>query len=415
MTGEATERLPGIPAIDPLVEPAVRSAARPVGSAGELGRRNDRLLVGAIAAYVILLSALMIVRGVAITPDVLAIAFGLAAVLLGRGRLFVRDWIPFIGLFLAYELMRGYADDLGGAAHVADVLALERWLFLGALPTQVLQDWLRPATGTDPVAVLATIMYMLHFPLPVAVAFGLWVRRRREYYDFVAALILLSMAAFATYLLLPVAPPWWAADAGLINGPDGSPAIAYLKGTAFDAIAAFFGFDGSYLYSYALYDINPNAVAAFPSLHGAYPVLAFLFVRRAVGRRGWVVLAYAALVWFSVVYLADHYVVDLIGGLVYAVLAYVAITRAPSGFKRFVDRAAELRGAGFGDGAGVRGMGSAHVPLVQGLVTAAIGAAVLMIMAWGDVLGGSTTPLFLVPWAAVIGGLWRAARALSAR
>ena len=35
----------------------------------------------------------MIVAGVSITPDFLAVAFGLAAVLLGRGRLFLRDWL----------------------------------------------------------------------------------------------------------------------------------------------------------------------------------------------------------------------------------------------------------------------------------------------------------------------------------
>ena len=50
-----------------------------------LGRRNDRLLVGLIAGYIVLLSGLMIVRGVSLTPDVLLIGLGLAAILLGRG------------------------------------------------------------------------------------------------------------------------------------------------------------------------------------------------------------------------------------------------------------------------------------------------------------------------------------------
>ena len=203
---------------------AAPSGALPGDHAG-LHRRNDRLLLLTIAGYVLMLSALMIAGGVSITPDVMLVALGLAAVLLGRGRLFIRDWVPFIGLFLAYELMRGYADDLNRTIHAADVLALERALFGGRLPTQVLQDALHPATGLDPVAIAGTIFYFLHFPLPIAVAFLLWVRRRRAYYDYVAALILLSMAGFATYLLLPVAPPWWAAHAGLIPGPDGAPAI----------------------------------------------------------------------------------------------------------------------------------------------------------------------------------------------
>ncbi len=388
-----------------------------------LGRRNDRILLAMIGGYVVLLSALMIVRGVAITPDVMAIALGLAAVILGRGRLFIRDWIPFIGLFLAYELMRGYADNFGVAVHVEDVLALERWLFLGHLPTQVLQDWLHPANGTDPWAVAATVMYFLHFPLPVAVAFLLWIRRRRAYYDFVAALIVLSMAGFATYLLLPVAPPWWAADQGVIPGPDGLPAITYLKAEGFNTLASLFGFEGSYLYSYAIYEINPNPVAAFPSLHAGYPFLAFLFARRHFGRAGWLLLVYGVLVWLSIVYLADHYVVDILGGLAYATVAYAAIVHAPGWFRRFVDRAADeeldravLSGA-IDDAAVIARLQRRIVwpSVVQGVGLFGAGVVVIMAMAWGGVAGGSATPFFLVPWIAIIGGLWRAAAAVLGR
>src|SRR5262249_50763053 len=161
------------------------------------------------------------------------------------------------------------------------------------LPTQVLQDALHPASGPDPFAIAGTIFYLLHFPLPIAVAFFLWLRRRRAYYDYVAALILLSMAGFATYPFLPLAPPWLAARDGLINGPDGQPAISYLKAQGFEDLARFFGFEGRFLFSYAIYDINPNQVAAFPSLHAGYPFLAFLFARRSFGRPGWLMLLYA--------------------------------------------------------------------------------------------------------------------------
>ena len=59
-----------------------------------LGRRNDRLLLAAVAAYALLLSILMISRGISLTPDVVVVGFGFAAVLLGRGKLFLRDWVP---------------------------------------------------------------------------------------------------------------------------------------------------------------------------------------------------------------------------------------------------------------------------------------------------------------------------------
>ena len=383
-----------------------------------LGRRNDRLLLWSIGGYIVLLSTLMIVKGISIPPDVLLVGLALAAVVIGRGRLFLRDWIPFIGLFLAYELMRGYADDAGAAIHVADFIAIDRFLFFGHLPTEVLQDLFHPATGTDVLAIVATVFYFLHFPLPLAVGFFLWLRRRRLYYDFVAAIILLSMAAFVTYLLLPVGPPWYAADHGFLAGPTGAPTISYLKSTAFDDIARFFGFQGNYLYSYAIYDINPNDVAAFPSLHAAYPTLAFLFARRAFGRVGYVMLAYATCVWFAVVYLADHWLIDVLAGIAYAAVAYLAVTRAPGWFRQALDRAADQRiGAAIddsraGDGAalGRLGRGIRWTIVAQGLAITVVGALIAAVLVNGDLLGGYSAPFYLIPSAISLAGLWRVAQ-----
>ncbi len=408
---EDARAVPGPGPDGPLGEEATPVAAEP------LGRRNDRLLMWSVGAYIVVLSILMIIKGIEITPDVLLVALALAAIMLGRGRLFLRDWIPFIGLFLAYELMRGYADNFGATIHVAEFVAIDRFLFLGSLPTQVLQDLFHPATGVDYLAIVATILYFLHFPLPLAVGFFLWLRRRRVYYDFVAAIILLSMAAFVTYLLLPVGPPWYAAQQGLLNGPNGQPLITYLKPGAFDEIARFFGFQGNYLYSYAMYDINPNDVAAFPSLHAAYPTLAFLFTRRAFGRAGWLMLGYAACVWFAVIYLGDHYLVDVLGGIAYALIAYWAVIHAPGWFRRVVDRAADDEIGATVDGAGIRGgavLGrlDRHVrwPVIaQGLGLIVVGTLITTILIKGDVLGGYSTPIYLIPSAVALLGLWRIA------
>jgi membrane-associated phospholipid phosphatase len=302
---------------------------QPDPDTGSLRRRNDRLLVAGVLVYSAVVVILMVATGVSITPDFLAVAFGLAAVLLGRGRLFLRDWVPFIVLLLAYELMRGVADDAGLPLHAADLAHAERIIAFGVLPTQVLQDALRPASGIDPIAIVATIVYMLHFVLPLGAGFVLWLWRRPLYYDFVAALVLLSVAGFVTYMLVPAAPPWYAAYLGLLNGPDGRPVIAYLKPGAFDTLATALGFDGRQVYSLAFGSVNPNLVAAFPSLHVAYPFLTFLTLRRAFGRIGWLALGYAALVAFSVVYTGDHWVIDELAGIAYAYIAFYAVFHAP--------------------------------------------------------------------------------------
>ena len=362
----------------------------------------------------------MISRGISLTPDVVVVGFGLAALLLGRGKLFLRDWIPFVALFFAYELMRGYADRFGLPIHVSDVVAIERAISfpLGQLPTTLVQSLHHGAeSAPDALASLSVVFYFLHFPLPLAVGFLLWIRQRRVYYDFVAALIVLSMAAFVTYLLLPVAPPWWADKYGYATG------ILHLRDTGFNGLAGFFGF-GNYFFSYQnVYGISSNDVAAFPSLHAAYPFLAFLFARRAFGKAGFLMLAYTACIWFAIVYLGEHWVFDIIGGVVYASAAYFAVMHGPRWIRRFMEKMADdeieavVEAEDEGDVGAWRRL-RRHVRwslLAQGLGVAIAGGVLAYGMNTMGWLGGSQGALYLLPWLAILGGLWRGAAGLISR
>ncbi len=385
-----------------------------------LGRRNDRLLLLAVAAYAILLSFLMIARGIAVTPDVVAVGFGLAALLLGRGKLFLRDWIPFVALFFAYELMRGYANKFGLPIHVTDIMSLERIVGLGGLPTHFLQGLFHsgPATSPDNLATISVIFYFLHFPLPLAIGFLLWLHQRRVYYDFVAALIVLSMAAFVTYLLLPVAPPWWADKYGFASG------ILHLQDNGFQGLIHLFGFArDNYFYSNDAYGISPNPVAAFPSLHAAYPFLAFLFAKRAFGRIGWLMMAYTVCVWFAIVYLGEHWVVDIIGGVMYAAVAYFVVMHGPRWARRFMEQIVDeeieagVEAEDEGDVGALRRLGRQvrWTLVAQGVVAAGVGIVLAYGMSRFGWMGGTTTGLYLLPWLAILGGLWRGAAGLLSR
>jgi hypothetical protein len=382
-----------------------------------LGRRNDRLLLAAIAAYAVILSVLMIARGISVTPDVIVVAFGLAALILGRGRLFLRDWIPFLALFLSYELMRGYADKFGLPIHVTDIVDLERILGLGGLPTMFLQQLHQgPASSPDVLASISVVFYFLHFPLPLAIGFLLWIHHRGHYYDFVAAIIVLSMAGFVTYLLLPTAPPWWADKYGYVTG------VLHLRDTGFEGLADFFGF-GNYYYSYSLYAISSNDVAAFPSLHAAYPFLAFLFARRAFGQIGWLMLAYTLCVWFSIVYLGEHWVVDIVGGVAYSLAAYWVVLHGPSWAHRLMERAADaeieagVEAEDAGEAGALRRIGRRvrWAVLAQGAALAVAGAALAYGMDALGWLGGPGSGLYFVAWLGILGGLWRSAVGLFSR
>lgn len=309
--------------MDPGAASLAERAAIADNADADVAGWSDWLLLVVAVGYAAFIGLLSLARGVTPTPDVAVVALGFVVVLVMRSRMaLLREWTPFLLLFLAYELMRGLADDAGLPVHVGDVVAIERGLFGGHLPTAVLQSWFHPATGVDLLAVVATVVYMLHFPLPLITGVLLWRWRRNLFHPYLVALIILSFAGFITYLLLPVAPPWMAAQMGELNAPPGEYPISYLKPDAFVAIADAFGLNGRSLYDVAFLSLNANPVAAFPSLHAAYPFLAFLALRGAFGRIGWLAFAYALLVAVTVVYSADHWVIDVLAGMAYAAAAY---------------------------------------------------------------------------------------------
>jgi membrane-associated phospholipid phosphatase len=107
------------------------------------------------------------------------------------------------------------------------------------------------------------------------------------------------------------------------------PLIAYLKPETFADVGAWLGLDGNGMYDSVFYAAGPNDVAAWPSLHVAYPFLAFLVLRRAFGRVAWLLAAYALVVAFSVVYTGDHWLHDCIAGAAYAYVAYYVVVHTP--------------------------------------------------------------------------------------
>jgi hypothetical protein len=301
-----------------------------------LRSRNDRVVRRSLAAYLILVLVLALSDGIRPTSDMLMVGVGLVTTLIvwrlarAGGWQPVRDWLPFVMLALAYELIRGFGPVLIRNVHIDEAASIDRALLNGAVASDVLQSALRPLGSFDVLAVAATLVYAMHTLLPVVVGAYLWSRQRHLFYDFVAALVLLSIAAFATYLLVPAAPPWWAAVSSPSLTTTGQPILAHLEGGAVNTLVGALGLQGGWPASIAFGDISPDPVAAFPSLHAAYPVLVWLYLRNLAGPGKWVMLAYIGGSWFSIVYLGDHYLVDIAGGVVYATVACVLVRRSSS-------------------------------------------------------------------------------------
>lgn len=278
----------------------------------------SRHLVIASLLYLGVASALMIWRGISVSPDYLLLLLIPVAIASGRLFRFLGDWIPFIAIFLGWEAMRGVAAESDIAPHVSDLAHAETWLFGGHLPSAELQSamaWLGIGRAVD---YLGTIVYFGHFVIPVAVGMTLWFRSRAHFLRFSTALMGMSFAAFIIFLLVPTAPPWYAQDEGVLSG------FRHVIGSTLpSAVSPYYS------------SLNPNPTAAFPSLHSAFPFLSFLLLRRVYPRAAYVALAWSVLVWFSVVYLGEHYVIDVAGGITLAlasawVLEKVVVPRVPA-------------------------------------------------------------------------------------
>jgi PAP2 superfamily len=256
-------------------------------------------------AYVGFIVVACAVRHTFLMPDVIFLLL-LLGFIWGKRRIeFVRDFVPFVLLLLSYDALRGLADNLTSNVHVGYPIAADRLLFFGHVPAQDLQGWLCEDYVSHWYDKMAALLHAGHFVVPLLFAALIWQYRRAQYWRFMASLLLLSYAAFITFVLVPTAPPWWASSNGYL---DNVHIIHFSSHTAF------------------LYDkISPNAVAAMPSLHAAYPWLFFLFACRLWGRRGWLVMVYPAAAFFSIVYLGHHYVIDIIAGVAYASAAYVLV------------------------------------------------------------------------------------------
>ena len=285
------------------------------------GGISTRVYLIGITVYAAILGLVMFFRGGFIGPDTFLIFVVLAAIVLGQGRTFLRDWIPFVILFFGWQMLRGYANDvkLGGGfpLHNEDLVAVERWLFNGQIPSAVLQRWLFTPGQAAWYDVVATFFWAFHFVLALGYAFLLWIRSRGLYWRFVYALLLLSTAGIITYVVFPAVPPWMASSP-LKTIPE---PIYLLRAWIPQTLGL--GMNWSWIMSNG----NPNEVAAMPSLHAAYPTLVFLFSLVYWRVAAPFALVYCFCLWFSVVYMGDHYVIDVLAGIVYAVVTFFALER----------------------------------------------------------------------------------------
>ncbi len=273
--------------------------------------------------YIAGISAFMIIHRVWFSPDQFFIFALIGCVFLGRANMFIMDWGPFLVLFFGYEFLRGLVPLISGNVHILPMIHFDEMLF-GALPTIVLQQLFYVPDHLRWFDYLLVTVYICHFVTPMVVGFLFWLRDRTFFHNYALGILLLMYSSFITFALYPAMPPWMASEQGYI------PPIKEVTG---HVMSHFLPDTVNVPTIYAF--MRPNPVAAMPSLHAALPLLIYLFLAKKFGKWALLFLPYVVAVWIAVLYLGEHYFVDVLFGAVYAIVSFSIIENKSILFKQF--------------------------------------------------------------------------------
>lgn len=249
-----------------------------------------------------------------VLADGLLLGFSWAA---PRARDFAWGAFPFWLAGMLIDNQRFWIH-LRAGIHTGDLWDLEAKLFPATLAGAE-TTWAAYFTAnTHWVAdAICGFAYLTYIAVVLVVLIVLFFSKSPRFERLGASFLLANVLGMIIYLAYPAAPPWYV----MAHGP--GPAI--LDAPASAAGAARFDelFGISYFASF--YGRNPNIFGAMPSLHVAYPFLAIWHT----WSRGWRWRAgtslFTALVGFSAVYLAHHYILDVLAGFAVAAVAAGAV------------------------------------------------------------------------------------------
>ncbi len=234
-------------------------------------------------------------------------------------------WFAFVAGIFAYTLLRSLADETAIPTRTGYPIRFDRALFFGTDPIQWLQDRYFDVSDVSYLDVFSVGMHWSFFIAPYAMAVTIYWRKRSGFPQYVGVVVGTMYLGLLLFFLLPTSPPWLAAQHGQLDGV--YRVMDFVGGSVDkDTYQSFYASLG-----------EPNSVAAMPSIHEGVTFAMFLWAREHARRWSWFLLAYAVLMGLSLMYLGEHYLLDLMGGIGCALLAwwatrrYVSTPRQPVG------------------------------------------------------------------------------------
>ena len=229
-----------------------------------------------------------------------------AVVVAGR-RFLPRGWIDFglqvviwIGFYFTYQGVRSLADRDPSKAVLNGfrVIDLEQ-----RFTSHFLEQTTQRVADSSHLLITAAAWTYWNSEFTVIGLSLLWIyfRRHELFVRFRNTVLLTNIIGLIGYLVVPTAPPWMFPAYGFVDGVNH-------QGQLVGALA--------------------NPYAAMPSLHAADALIVGIFLFRA-SRRWWSKAVWAlwpAWVWFCVLATANHFWLDVVAGIVVALLSLAIVS-----------------------------------------------------------------------------------------
>ena len=236
-----------------------------------------------------------------------------AAIAAGR-RLFPRGYADFgyqlliwFGFLAAYQVARGVADRDPTRAFANGWRVIDVEQRLAGLGELTLQGW------TQSSRVLETLVSWTYWNSEFTVI-GLallWVyfRRNAAFLRFRNTILLANVLGLLGYVFLPTAPPRLFTSMGFT-----------------DTLSQFGGLN----HGSGLVELASNPYAAMPSLHAADALIVGVILASVVRHPAWKALwlLWPAWVWFAVMATGNHFWLDVVAGIMLAVISLALVYRA---------------------------------------------------------------------------------------
>ena len=255
---------------------------------------------------------------IGLKPDhvFVAVFLGLGTLVSKRFFHIVLGFSAFIIFLIVYDGLQVYPNYMVNPVSIQEIYDIEYGLFAFEyegkmiIPNEYFIDHLN-----DIASLILGFSYLLWVPAPLIFCGILYLKNRPLLLRYSYCFLFVNLLGFIGYYVYPAAPPWYYFEFGdtLTTNMNGDPGLL----TEFDRLVGLPIFD-------TIYNRGTNVFAAVPSLHSSFPLISLYYAYK--WKNKWAIYSLILLsigTWIAAVYSLHHYIIDVILGILTAIIALV--------------------------------------------------------------------------------------------